>query len=110
MDNKFTWKPDLGATQTEKPKVTVTQYGDGYEARTSYLLNNNPKSWEMTFTSPLERHRAILYFLREHMATHSFEWTDPSGEVGTYVAREWTSRQFKEGVFQIEVTFEQVFE
>lgn len=110
METIFKWKPNLGSQLSEKPRVTVTQYGDGYEARTKFLINNNPKSWELTFTNSLETHNEILKFLREHEATDAFEWTDPAGEKAVYVAREWTSRQVSLGIYEIQVTFDQVFE
>lgn len=110
MDTKFTWSPDLGARLNEQPFVQVTKFGDGYESRVSYLINSRPKSWDLVFTSQLGRHNEILKFLRDHQALYAFEWTDPEGETGKYVCRNWSSHQDEFGVYTIEGTFEQVFE
>jgi phage-related protein len=110
MDTIFTWSPDVGSQLSEDPRVTVTQYGDGYECRTSFLINNNPKKWEVTFTGDLTRHRAILAFLRDHDGQYSFEWTDPNGDKGMYISRSWKSQQVSFGIFEVTSTFEQVFE
>ena len=46
----FTFPPS-NASLTEKPRVVVAKFGDGYEQRTAFGLNTNPQSWSLTFAN-----------------------------------------------------------
>ncbi len=110
MAKKFTWRPDLGATREVKPIVNVTQFGDGYELRTAAQLNVNKRSWSMTFTGNLVGVKPAVQFLEEHQGRIAFSFTDPWGDDGKYVCRNWSSRQSKFGIYELTATFEEVFE
>ncbi|EPD3172470.1 phage tail protein [Acinetobacter baumannii] len=107
---KFEWSPDLGCERDETPLVTVTKFGDGYEARLATGINSQPNKWTVTFTNNLDEYRKIRAFLKQHGAVKAFEWVDPEGELGRYVCRSWKSKQVGFGVLQITGVFEQVFE
>lgn len=107
----FSWKPDLGASQTAKPNVHQTKFGDGYELRAKIGINSNPKTWKIKITRDGVTAQAILAFLDAREGLESFTWTDPMGvTTGIYVCREWSSVQANPGVYEITATFEQVFE
>lgn len=110
MAKKFTWTPDIGAGREVAPIVNVTQFGDGYELRTASQINVNKRKWSLTFTSNLAGIKPAVAFLDEHQGRISFDFTDPWGEDGTYVCRNWSSRQTKFGIYELTATFEEVFE
>lgn len=106
----FAWKPDLGASQAIKPTVNPTKFGDGYELRVPNGINSRPKKWTLTFTKNLVEASQILDFLYARGGSEAFQWIDPMGAEGTYVCREWESRQQDFGIYAVSATFEQVFE
>lgn len=107
---KFTWRPDLGAARQVDPLVNVTQFGDGYELRTSSQVNVNKRSWSLTFTSNLKTIKPLIDFLDARQGREAFAYTDPLGDDGVYVCRSWNSRQTNFGIYEVSATFEEVFE
>lgn len=102
---------DLGAQRSVKPNVTVTQFGDGYEARLASGINSTPKTWSVSFTNTSGMAKEILAFLEARGGVEAFTWVDPMGDTANYVCRQWSSsRQSITGVYQISATFEQVYE
>lgn len=106
----FSWKPDLAAEAKMKPNVTVTKFGDGYEHRVAVGINFKPKSWNLTFTRNYAEISQIIAFLDARGAVESFNWKDTTDVTGVYVCREWSYSQTKPGVYQLNCTFDQVFE
>ena len=43
--NQSFQNPDYGLTKTNKPNTRVVKFGDGYEHRISFSLNQNPKTF-----------------------------------------------------------------
>ena len=43
--------PDFGASRKSQPNVRKVQFGDGYEQRLTYGLNQNPRVWDLTWTA-----------------------------------------------------------
>lgn len=120
---KFTWVPSYGSRVSVKPTVNVTKFGDGYEQRVSFGINNQPRTWELTLTNkPLAVADAIVAFLRQQGAVHAFEWTPPgeptapsgmfeaSPVPATWVCREWSVQPTSPRHRTITCTFEEVFE
>ena len=107
----FTWFPDIASENSEDPAVNVTKFGDGYEARVSNVINVTAQKWSLTFTRGRASGecQAIRTFLKARRGVESFNWTNPFGEAGVYVARKWTSTS-NEGGLTVKVTFEEVFE
>ena len=52
--------PDYGLTKQNKPKTRIVSYGDGYETRLSFGLNQNPKTFNLTFKNISEADADIL--------------------------------------------------
>lgn len=107
----FTWYPDINSDNTEEPEVSVTKFGDGYEARVSNSLNVIGQSWNVTFTRGRlsGEGQAIRAFFRARRGVEAFNWINPMGEPGVYVARKWTTTS-NEGYLTIKTVFEEVFE
>ena len=65
------YNPTYSATKRSQPKLRVTQFGDGYQQRTSFGLNQDPKVWNLTFNENDEDADEIETFLeaREKIVT-----------------------------------------
>jgi phage-related protein len=104
--------PTFDAQKSSRPRTRVVQFGDGYEQRLSYGLNQNPKEWSLTFmvkNTDADTIEAFLDARAEDGA--SFDWTPPSSSTAyTWVCREWTRRLIGEDFNEISATFSQVFE
>jgi phage-related protein len=105
----FGWFPDVESEMSVKPNVNSTKFGDSYEARVATGINSMPQKWSLTFSRDRTTILAALAFLKARAGVESFTWTSPHQEEGTYVCREWKTRQ-KRGVMELTCNFEQVFE
>ena len=108
----FTFTPDNGATKVKKPNVRSTQYGDGYEQRVTYGINQNPAVWQLTFSNrDYTETDAIEAFLDAREGTESFDWTPPNEATALkFICREWNVRTVNAAYKSLTATFEQVFE
>ena len=86
-------QPDYGAQKNSAPVVRKVQFGDGYETRLTYGLNQNPKQWSLSFTNITETQSdEIETFLDARATDHaSFDWQPPGPSV-TYkwVCERWS--------------------
>jgi phage-related protein len=106
------YKPTYSATKSSQPKVRATQFGDGYQQRVTFGLNQNPKEWRLTFSVSDDDAEIIEAFLDARAAdAASFDWTPP-GEATSYkwVCPSWTRELFELDRSKIDVTFMQMFE
>jgi len=104
--------PVYSASKKSAPRVRRTSYGDGYEHRIVFGLNNNPKEWTLTFAVNNVNATTIEAFLDTQAAAgNSFEWTPPD-EVTPYkwVCEGWTKEVVSSNFNVINATFRQVFE
>lgn len=105
--------PSYGAQKTSRPKLQVVSFGDGYEQRVSFGINQNPKEWSLTWENITETNAdTIETFLDARAADGaSFDWT-PLAEVTSYkwVCSEWSKTIPYLNRATITATFRQVFE
>jgi phage-related protein len=103
--------PTYGAQKSSQPKVRQVQFGDGYSQRLTYGLNQNPKSWSLTWEVSETDADTIETFLDARAAQESFDWTAP-GEAGSskYVCPEWSKSIPYLNRATIQATFMEVFE
>jgi len=83
---EFIRLPDQDFTGTAEPKVTVVTYGDGYEQRQKRCIDNDMRSYSVTFTSDPEYLNSIGEFLTARGAVEAFTWKTQD---------KWTPRTFK---------------
>jgi phage-related protein len=106
------YKPVYSATKRSEPKIRVAQFGDGYEQRTSFGINQNPKEWNLTFDVTDADADTIETFLNARAAdAASFDWTPP--DINTsykWVCLNWNRELYEFQRSRIEVTFRQVYE
>ena len=102
-----------GAQKSSKPKMRMTQFGDGYEQRTTFGLNQNPKEWNLTWQNITEANAdTIETFLDARAADGaSFDWTPPDSATSyKWVCQQWDKTIPYTGRATITATFRQVFE
>ena len=105
--------PSYGAQKRSQPAVRTVQFGDGYQARLTYGLNQNPKEWQLEFRNLTEADAdTIETFLDARAADNApFDWSPPD-ETDTYkwICRSWTKTLPYSNLATIQTTFTQVFE
>jgi len=102
-----------GAQKNSRPKMRMTQFGDGYEQRTTFGLNQNPKEWSLTWQNITEANAdTIEAFLDARAADGtSFDWTPPDSATSyKWVCQQWDKTIPYTGRATITATFRQVFE
>ena len=103
--------PTYGAQKTSQPKVTTVQYGDGYEMRAVFGLNQNPKSWGLTWEISEANADTIETFLDARAGQESFDWTPPDTATSyKWKCPEWTKSIPYLNRATVQATFVQVFE
>lgn len=107
---EFLWFPDVGSTLDMKPNVAQTKFGDGYELRTSSIINSVMDKWQVQFTAPSLVGKSIMNFLKTHGGKLAFDWVTPNSDVGVFVCREWSVNRMDGGMMAISGAFEQVAE
>ena len=104
--------PDFGASRKSKPNVKSIKFGDGYEQRLSIGIQQDPKIWDLKWSTLTDSDAsAIEKFFENRFGSESFLWT-PLGDTTAYrfVCREWNRTFASSNINQISAKFEQVFE
>lgn len=105
--------PAYGATKASAPVLRRVQFGDGYEQRLRFGLNQNPKEWSLTWNNITEADADTIEAFLDARADDgaSFDWTPP-GEATAYkwVCESWQKAIPYTGRATITATFRQVFE
>jgi phage-related protein len=103
--------PTYGASKSSRPNVRIAQFGSGYSQRTTFGINQNPKSWNLTWQVSETDADTIETFLDARAGVESFDWT-PIDEATSYkwICREWEKTIPYLNRATITATFEQVFE
>lgn len=106
------FNPIYSASKNSEPRTRIVQFGDGYEQRLSYGLNQNPKQWQLTFDVSDTDADTIEAFLNARAAdSASFDWTPPDTTTSyKWVCPSWNREMYTTERSRINVTFRQVFE
>lgn len=105
----FSYTPSYSATESSKPNTRVVRFGDGYEQRLSYGLQNDLKTWQLRFDYRSDDETEnIRAFLEARRGVDSFSWTNPYGEVAYYVCEEWSVEHAGCNLNNIQATFREV--
>lgn len=104
--------PAYGAEKTSSPNVRIARFGSGYEQRTTFGINQNPKEWSLTWPNITETDAdTIENFLNARGGVESFDWTPPDeGTSYKWVCSEWSKSIPYNNRATITATFRQVFE
>ena len=104
--------PTYNAQKNNQPNVRTVRFGDGYEQRLTFGLNQNAKRWSLTFEVSETDADTIETFLDARASDNaSFDWQPPGGST-TYkwVCEQWTKSIPYNNRATINATFRQVFE
>jgi phage-related protein len=106
------YKPVYTATKSSQPKTRRVQFGDGYEQRLLYGLNQNPKEWNLTFDLTDTEADEVETFLNARAEdSASFAWTPPDTTTSYHwVCDSWSRELYSVQRSRISATFRQVFE
>lgn len=105
----FTWIPAPGAGRTLRPRTRAAKFGDGYEQRFVDGLNAKLPSWDVSFPGKTSAEaNAIDDFLSDLDGVGTFDWTDPRGNAGKFLCREWRLTEVGSDTVNVSATFEQV--
>ena len=103
---------DYGASKKAQPNVRVAQFGSGYSQRSTFGINQDPKVWDLSWENRTATDaNSIEDFLEARGGAEAFNWSPPD-ETASYVwvCRSWTKTMPYSNLFNIQATFEQVFE
>lgn len=106
-------EPSYGASKQSQPKTRVVKFGDGYENRLRFGLNQDAKVWNVTFDNRTEADAdTIEAFLDARGADGaSFDWTPPGSSTPyKWVCDSWNKTIPYVGRATITATFREVFE
>jgi phage-related protein len=107
----FTYIPSYGAALKKKPAVLSIKFGDGYEQRAQFGINQNPRIWNLSFNGRTETEAtAIDAFLTAEAGTDWFNWTPPLGAAGKWICRDWDVSIVEIDCYNISASFEEVFD
>ena len=104
--------PTYNAQKNNQPNVRTVRFGDGYEQRLTFGLNQIPKVWSLTFEVSETDADTIETFLDARASDNaSFDW-QPPGSSTTY---KWVCEQWSKSIpylnrATIQATFREVFE
>jgi phage-related protein len=104
--------PDFGAQRKSEPKVRRVVFGDGYENRIAFGLNQSPKIWDLRWSAKSNSVAdAIEAFFEARAGTESFNWI-PINEATSYkfVVESWNREYQYANICTITASFRQVFE
>ena len=104
--------PTYGVQKRSAPNVRTVRYGDGFESRFTMGLNQDPKTYSLTFQVSETDADTIETFLDARAADFaSFDFTPPGeGSSSKFVCETWSKSIPYLNRATIQATFRQVFE
>ena len=103
---------NYGISKASRPNVRTARFGDGYEQRVTFGLNQNPKIWQLSWVNITEADcDTIENFLNARAGVEAFDWSPPD-ESDTYkwVCQDWNKKIDLPTRRTITATFREVFE
>ncbi len=103
---------DYSAQKTVKPQVRSVKYGDGYEQRLTWGMNQKPATWVLSFNlRSLTEANEIEEFFSDLNGVDTFDWTPPDAVASKkFIAREWSKTIQRGNWWDISVTIEETFD
>tara|TARA_R100000030_G_scaffold12364_2_gene8278 strand:- start:7541 stop:7891 length:351 start_codon:yes stop_codon:yes gene_type:complete len=110
-DSSVNIPPIYGTTKSSQPIVRRARFGSGYEQVGSLGINQNPKSYTLTYNLSESESDTVEAFLDARGGTEKFTFTPPSESSSIQVrCRSWNKTMTTKGRVELTTTFEQVFE
>lgn len=104
--------PDFGLSKKSQPVVRTARFGDGYEQRVVFGLNQSPKEWTLEWSNRTNADIALIEAFFESLdGAGSFTWTPPDDASSyKFVVSSWNTQFNYAGIATLSATFRQVFE
>jgi phage-related protein len=104
--------PAYGLQKSSAPSVRTVRFGDGYEQRLTFGLNQNPKVYSLTFNVSETDSDTIETFLDARAADNeAFDFTPPGeGSSSKFVCETWSKTIPYLNRATVQATFREVFE
>ena len=105
--------PSYGAQKRSEPVVGTVQFGDGYQARLSFGLNQNPKQWSLEWRNITEAQADTIEAFLDARADDnaSFDWSPPDdSDTYKWICPSWSKTLPYSNLANIQATFQEVFE
>ena len=107
----FSFTPSYNPQKSSAPNVRRAQFGSGYSQRSTFGINQNPKSYSLTFEVSETVADDIETFLDARGGTEHFDFTPPGESSSSkFICRQWSKSIPYKDRATIQATFEQVFE
>ncbi len=104
--------PDFGVRKISKPNIRIAQFGDGYQQRSTFGINQNLKVYNFTWSNISESDSDIIEdFLDARAGVENFDYT-PAGESASkkMICTQWNKTIPYLNRATITATFEEVAE
>ncbi len=104
--------PTYGLQKSSAPNVRTVRFGDGFEKRLTFGINQNPKVYNLTFEVSETDADTIETFLDARAADNgAFDFTPPGeAESSKFVCETWSKSIPYLNRATIQATFREVFE
>ena len=103
--------PTYGVQKRSAPVVRTVRFGDGFEKRLSFGLNQNPKVYNLTFEVSETDADTIETFLDARADDNAaFDFTPPGDAEAKFVCEQWSKSIPYLNRATIQATFREVFE
>ena len=103
--------PIYGLTKRNVPNTRVVKFGDGYEHRLSFGLNQNAKIFNLTFEVSETDADTLTDFYARAVDGANFRYTVPTESAMNFVVEgNYTKNININGRARVQVTFREVFE
>ena len=106
-------EPSYPVKKTSKPNTRTVTFGDGYEHRLLFGLNQNPKQFSLTWTNLTEADSDTIETFLDARAVdgESFTYTPPNeSSAMEFKCPQWSKDMNYSNLATITATFVQVFE
>lgn len=112
----FFWKPSYNISAEFSPEIIISQFGNGYQQRSSAGINPLLARFSLMFENRSERETvSILHFLKEREGKEAFIYNPPTiyqkpnNEITTkYASVSWKSSYISYNIYNIEAGFVEV--
>jgi len=76
--------PDKGMRGSQKPRILIAKYGDGYEQRTGAGIHTEEEEWDLTWTNRTTNEgNKIIKFLEDQGGVTAFDWYPTGYEISS---------------------------
>ncbi len=105
----FKWPARIGATGEVRPRTRLIRFGDGYEQRVQDGINNDLRTYSLSFSGQRLLMQEIQAFLLKQGGVTSFYWQAPERtKPGLFVCEEWRDAYHSGQFWEINASFREV--